>query len=136
MSGMTADTPILIVEDDPLISDDLANLLGEKGYSTIQADNALAAVNLIRNGAQPALILLDMLLPGADGWQFFAECRRSPALRAFPVVVMTELEVASEPWARAMGAVDLLQKPIDVNRLFIVVQRYARRPGQEIQPNL
>jgi hypothetical protein len=42
---------------------------------------------------------------------------------------MTELEVASEPWARAMGAVDLLHKPIDGNRFFLVVRRYAGPPA-------
>jgi CheY-like chemotaxis protein len=129
MSGPPTDRTIMIVEDDVSARADLAHLLACRGYATLTADNALAAVNLLRSGARPHLILLDMILPGADGWQFFAERLAAPALGAIPVVVMTGLGVASEEWARALGAVDLIRKPIDVTRLLELVNRHAGPPA-------
>lgn len=67
-------------------------------------------------------------LPGADGWQFFAERLHTPALAAVPVVVMTGVGIASDEWAKALSATDLLRKPIDVDRLLDEVNQYVTPP--------
>src|SRR5262245_55015417 len=106
---------IMIVEDDTIASAGLTTILESHGYQVVSAGDALMALNLLRSGLRPCLILLDMILPGADGWQFFAERLQAPtAVAAIPVVVMTGVGIASKEWAVAMGAEDLLRKPIDV----------------------
>lgn len=125
MGDAAAADSILIVEDDGLARAALETLLASHGHATLAAADALAAINLFRSGTRPRLILLDMVLPGADGWQFFAERARDPALAAIPVAIMTGVGIASEEWARALGAIGLLRKPIDVNQLLGIVRQYA-----------
>jgi CheY-like chemotaxis protein len=118
-----ANATILIVEDDPTAREDLSTLLRSEGYRIAAAGDGLAAINLLRAGLRPDLILLDMILPGADGWQFFAERQRDPAVAAIPVVIMTGVGIASDDWAHALGAVGLLRKPIGLDDLLATIRR-------------
>jgi two-component system response regulator MprA len=129
MGGTAADKSVLIVEDDANARSDLQAILQNHGYDTVVAGDGLAAINLLRTGIRPRLILLDMILPGADGWQFFAERLRDSSLAQLPVVIMTGVGIASKDWARALGAADLIRKPIDVPRLLNLVQEYAGSEG-------
>ncbi|OAI46960.1 hypothetical protein AYO44_01925 [Planctomycetaceae bacterium SCGC AG-212-F19] len=131
MGGTEADSTILIVEDDAGARGDLQTLLETHGYPTVGAGDGLSAINLLRSGMRPRLILLDMILPGADGWQFCAERLRDSALAKLPVIIMTGVGIASRDWAKGLGAADLLRKPIDVPRLLDMVETYA---GPETDP--
>jgi CheY-like chemotaxis protein len=84
-------------------------------------------------GLQPAMILLDMILPECDGWQFCAQQKDRP-LAAVPMAIMTGLGIASDEWARSMGAVKLLRKPLDLEQLLATVRRHVQVPGEEDRP--
>lgn len=114
---------ILVVEDDEGPRASLGAILTAEGYEVAPAADAREALNLLATGLRPALILLDMIGPNVDGWRFMALRRIDPELDRIPVVVMTGLTVASDEWARSLGAV--LRKPIDSARLLELVRQYC-----------
>jgi len=108
---------ILIVEDNEDTRTGLATLLEAHQFETAQASNADEALLSCREGPSPALILLDMILPGSDGWKFIEERRRDKQLSAIPFLIVTGLGIASDEWASSMGAAALLRKPINIEKL-------------------
>jgi CheY-like chemotaxis protein len=102
---------VLIVEDDRDIRETLVELLASAGYETAQAANGRDALDAARH-ARPQLIVLDLMMPVMDGWQFRSEQRRDPALAPIPVIVIS----ACDPSA-ALDADLFLQKPFPMDRL-------------------
>jgi CheY-like chemotaxis protein len=100
---------ILVVEDDPALRDTLVWVLNLSGYAAVPATDGRQALDYLRAGLRPSLILLDLHMPGMDGWAFRAEQRRDPALAPIPVIV-----VSAEPAtfrSSTLGAVDYIEKP-------------------------
>jgi CheY-like chemotaxis protein len=116
---------ILVAEDNAVEREGLAVVLRQRGYTVLTArDGAEALTLLLRTGPAPGLILLDMLMPGCDGWQFLDRRQPSPALASVPVVLITGLAEADADWAASLGAVGLLRKPFDVDALLAEVRRW------------
>jgi CheY-like chemotaxis protein len=108
---------ILVVDDDPGIVGFLELALADEGYQVRAAVNGRDGLTRIAEG-RPDLILLDMNMPGMDGWQFCAELRqRGPELSSIPIVVMTAARDASLR-SREVGAQGFLGKPFDLDQLF------------------
>lgn len=124
---------ILVVEDDDAARAGLANLLQPEGYDVVAEPDGTSALNRITKGLTPALILLDMIVPGLDGWQFLGLRHTDRELAAIPVVIMTGLGVASEEWAASLGASQLLRKPIDVDSLLDAVRRHVTQWAAPLQ---
>jgi CheY-like chemotaxis protein len=121
---MPALHPILIVDDDMDVREVVGELLADEGYETRMCPNGRAALELLRHGARPRLILLDLMMPEMDGWQFRAEQLRDPDLRGIPVVVMT----ASRGIDRDdLGGAEILQKPVGLGEILEAVERNALR---------
>jgi CheY-like chemotaxis protein len=118
---------ILVIEDDEVARIGLGSILRSQGYLVhLAANSDEAVVHLQTESSYPDLILLDMIQPGwCDGWQFLGQRQRGLLPNSIPVVIMTGLGIATLPWARALGAVDLLLKPIAVEGLLEMVQRHA-----------
>jgi two-component system response regulator MprA len=130
---MSSDTPaggtLLLVEDNEVVRARLAVVLRRAGYAVVPAADGREALAALRGGLCPDLILLDMLLPVADGWRFLERRRQQPALAAVLVVILTGLGVASPEWAAALGAAGLLRKPVEAGELLREVRR-CRRDNQ------
>ncbi len=119
---MCSPHPILIVDDDTDVREVLGELLADEGYVTRMCSNGRAALEALRDGARPRLILLDLMMPEMDGWQFRAEQLRDAALRNIPVVVMT----ASRGVLRDdLGGAEVLQKPVGLGDILEAVERNA-----------
>ncbi len=83
----------------------------------------------MRTGGKPCVILLDIAMPGMNGWQFREEQRKDDALAAIPVIVCTA-DARAEERAREIGAAGWLRKPLDPARLLETVARHCRpAPG-------
>ena len=80
---------ILIVEDDHDVAQSVAEVLEASGYGTGIAANGLEALDYLQTHTQTDLILLDMMMPVMDGWQFREEQRKLPAFDSIPVVIVT-----------------------------------------------
>ena len=82
------DRPVLVVDDDHEVRRLLRRMLEPEGYTVVEAENGRAALAHLRDGA-PSVILLDLMMPEMDGFEFAAEFRRHEAWRAIPIIVIT-----------------------------------------------
>jgi CheY-like chemotaxis protein len=122
---------ILVVEDDSIQRTGLLALLEQQGYTVQAAADGKTALDLLRNGLVPDLIILDMMIPppDCDGWHFLEKQRKMPAAAPIPVVITTSLSVASQEWAASLGACCLIRKPIEVEPMLASIQAcLASRP--------
>jgi len=118
---------ILVVEDDLDLLEGLAELLEAEGYQVRRARHGLEALGFLRAGPIPHIILLDLMMPIMNGWQFRHEQRMDSELSKIPVIVIsanTDLPAHAE-WLEAN---DYLQKPIRPEALLAVVERFCSKP--------
>ena len=116
-----ASTPyVLVVDDDSLIRNGVADFLELEGYRTVRSANGREAVRAIENSL-PALVLLDMRMPELDGWGVARELGKRGIV--VPIAVMTAASDA-EAWAREIHADAFLAKPFHIEDLLAIVQRY------------
>src|ERR1700757_4020103 len=82
--------PVLIVEDDLDIAESLAAALESAGYTTLTATDGKAALEILRRGnTEVCLILLDLMMPVMDGWEFRARQKTDPSLSGIPIVILS-----------------------------------------------
>ena len=108
---------ILLVEDNEMNRDMLSRRLQRRGYEMLIAVDGESGLALTRSDA-PALVLMDMRLPGMDGWEVTRQLKADPATRAIPVIALTAHAMAGDrEQALAAGCDDFDIKPIDLDRL-------------------
>jgi DNA-binding NtrC family response regulator len=108
---------VLIVDDEPLNVDLLEQELSAAGYRTLAAADALAALSLAAAN-QPELILLDVMMPGLDGYEACRRLKAGEATRAIPVIFLTALtDTFEKVRAFKLGAVDYMTKPFETEEL-------------------
>jgi CheY-like chemotaxis protein len=121
---MGSAAPIFVVDDDPDLREVLGDLLHDEGYETFLFANGEEALELLREGTRPHLILLDLMMPGMNGWQFREEQLRDAALRDIPVVVMTA-STGFDP--TPLHAAEILKKPVGIEQILDAVERNVLR---------
>jgi DNA-binding NtrC family response regulator len=108
---------VLIVDDEPLNVDLLEQELSAAGYKTLAAANASAALALAA-AKQPDLILLDVMMPGLDGYEACRQLKAADATRTIPVIFLTALtDTFEKVRAFKLGAVDYVTKPFETEEL-------------------
>jgi CheY-like chemotaxis protein len=118
-----AHCPVLIVEDDVELRDMMAQLLTLEGFVATAVANGREALEYLRKGDRPDIILLDLMMPVMDGWEFRRKQQSDPTLATVPVVVLSALDHRR---AAEVDAVAFLKKPLDFDRLLELVRRYCR----------
>jgi CheY-like chemotaxis protein len=116
---------VLIVEDDADIRDALLSILRDEGYDVRGASNGQEALDQLRAGHLPSVILLDLMMPVMNGWQFRAEQRTDPRLATIPVVVISA-DTQARQRAESLDAVAYIKKPIELEAVLALVERYVR----------
>jgi two-component system chemotaxis response regulator CheY len=113
---------VLVIDDDSGIRDSLAECLEVEGYAVACASNGADGLERLR-AERPNLILVDLLMPVMNGYQFLAEVRGDPALKGLPVVLMTgSTPRAGHPLPEADA---MLPKPFELDELLSLVRRFA-----------
>jgi len=108
---------ILLVEDNEMNRDMLSRRLQRRGYEVLTAIDGESGLALTKSET-PALVLMDMSLPGIDGWEATRQLKADPATRAIPVIALTAHAMAGDrEQALAAGCDDFDIKPIDLDRL-------------------
>lgn len=119
---MTRQRRILVVDDDESIREFIEMALSDGGHEVRTAADGRAALDLIE-GWKPTLILLDMRMPGMDGWKFSRAYREGPGPHV-PIIVLTAARDAGRS-ASEIAADAFLAKPFDLADLLSLVERFA-----------
>ncbi len=114
---------ILIVDDDVDIREMLRTVLELDGYRVAVAADGREALELLRSGSAPALMLLDVMMPVMSGAELLTELRRDPRFARLPVVLVSAFGQIAGSLVKL--AQDYLPKPIDLERLTDVLRRYG-----------
>lgn len=117
---MTERPTIFIVEDDVDTREMLGRFLELEGYAVETAANGRQALDRLGTGLRACVILLDLMMPVMDGWQFREEQRKDPALSSIPVVV---LSAHANLWN--FDAAAHLKKPVDIHPLVDTVAQFC-----------
>jgi len=116
--------PILIVEDDLDIGESLKDALSMGGYTAIVAESGADALEHLRNGVTPSLILIDLMMPGMNGMELCQKIKESAVYKSFPVILVSaSRDIALK--AVATGADSWLTKPIDLAPLLELAEKYS-----------
>jgi signal transduction histidine kinase/CheY-like chemotaxis protein len=118
---------VLAIDDDPTVCDLMRRFLSKEGLQMVAARNGEEGIRLARE-LRPAVITLDVLMPGMDGWAVLTALKADPVVADIPVIMLSIMD--EKQMGYALGAADYLTKPIDWERLAVILQRYecARPP--------
>jgi CheY-like chemotaxis protein len=120
---------VLVVDDDPDIRESLETVLGLHGHPVATAADGVEAISLLRREPSvPCLILLDLMMPGMNGFELRAELEADPVLSAIPVVIITGAGVLVDDKEASLRA-EVLRKPFDLKALLTMVKRFCSGAG-------
>jgi signal transduction histidine kinase len=119
-----ASRAILVVDDDAAFRRELVEMLGGEGYSVAEAADGRQALDYLAGHGAPSLILLDLMMPTMDGWEFLANLRADQRLASIPVVAMSGLELGAVS-APLVGVSSYLRKPPRREELLEVATRHC-----------
>ncbi|MEX2238230.1 MAG: response regulator [Dehalococcoidia bacterium] len=114
---------VLTVEDDERIQRLIETVLRAEGYVVVSAQDGVSALDILDH-ATPGVILLDLMMPGLDGWELLRRVREKGL--EIPVALISAVRDLPEQ-AEKLGAADSLSKPFDVNELVSEVETYVER---------
>ncbi|MCB9076821.1 MAG: ammonium transporter [Anaerolineaceae bacterium] len=112
---------VLVIDDDPAVRDLMQRFLSKEGFGVVTASAGDIGLQLARE-LRPAIITLDVMMPGLDGWAVLTRLKSEPALADIPVVILTMIDDKNIGYT--LGAADYLTKPIDRERLLTTMQRF------------
>lgn len=121
---MESGNPVLLVDDDGDVREALAHLLELKGFSVVTAGDGAEALGRLRCGLRPCLIVLDLMMPEKDGFQFRREQLETPELASIPVAVCSatyDVRMAT----RLLNADAYLTKPVDLEALLDLLAEHC-----------
>ena len=116
--------PVLIVEDDADLREMMAQLLSLEGFQATAVANGREALEYLHDADVPQVILLDLMMPVMDGWEFRRKQQADPALASVPVIVLSALDHAR---AGNLDATAFLKKPLDFDHLLALVREHCAR---------
>jgi len=114
--------PVLIVEDDEDLREMMAQLLSLEGFNSASAANGREALAYLHESERPQVILLDLMMPVMDGWEFRRQQQADPSIAPVPVIVLSALDQAR---TTDLDANAFLKKPLDFDRLLSLVRSYC-----------
>ncbi|MFW6078524.1 MAG: response regulator [Gemmatimonadota bacterium] len=124
---------VLVADDEPAITDVMAQALGSAGYDVIEAHDGAAALERARR-EHPDAMLIDVMMPGLDGREVCRRIRDDPALADTPIALFSSMDERDVGW-RAAGADAFLQKAFDIFDLPDFVARLLDRGDDGRQPS-
>lgn len=122
VDGALSSQPILIVDDDAGMRTMLETLLVAEGYQVRLAHNGQEALTIISQG-RPALVLLDLMMPVMNGWEFLQEIKQLPEFVNLPIVLLSASRDLVRT-ARQNGIKAYLPKPFELDKLLFYIEQY------------
>ena len=112
---------VLVIDDDPTVHDLMQRFLRKEGLRMVAAASGEEGLRLAK-ALRPAVITLDVMMPGMDGWAVLTALKADPDMADIPVMMLTIMDDRNMGYA--LGAVDYLTKPIAWDRLSVIFQKY------------
>jgi CheY-like chemotaxis protein len=120
MTNPNPNHTVLIVEDEEDLRELMCDALEMRGYTVVTAEEGTDALRKIDDIGRPCVILLDLLMPGMNGWDFFEKVRERPDLASVPVIIHSSASSRAPE-----GATRVLQKPLAFETLVSIVREYC-----------
>lgn len=119
-------TKILIVEDSPTEMFRFKEILAKHGFEVIEATNGADGIT-IAQAELPDLVLMDVVMPGVNGFQATRQIARGATTKHIPIVIVsTKDQETDRVWGKRQGACDYLTKPIDENQLISTIKQHLQ----------
>ena len=123
---MSTRATILLAEDNSDTREAIAQVLAVEGYTVITAVHGKQALEQLQAGLRPALILLDLMMPVMDGWEFRKAQLGEPALAAIPVVLISAHDEVARA-GTALHAAGVVRKPVDIEEMLRTIEALCLR---------
>jgi DNA-binding response OmpR family regulator len=120
------DPEILLVEDDHALRESIAEGLEGAGFVVVRATDGSDALGHLRSGSLPSLVLLDLMMPGMNGWQLCEVMRADPLLANIPVVALTATASMDPESLHLADVADWVAKPFDLQEVLEVIRPILR----------
>jgi CheY-like chemotaxis protein len=124
---------VLVVDDDPDVREALATYLRTEGCLVVEAEDGDVGLRALARGVDPCIVLLDLMMPGVDGWQFRTAQVREQGVAGIPVAIVSAYpdppEVGPNGFAQAY-----LQKPVDFDQLLGLVTLHCPHRPRDVAP--
>lgn len=111
---------VLVVEDEADLREMMREALELNGYDVLAAEDGAQALAALDQAEHVCLVLLDLLMPGMNGWEFFARLKQHPSLSKTPVIVHS-----SSPSRAPAGVTGIVRKPLSLDMLLTLVRRHC-----------
>lgn len=113
---------VLVIDDSATETFQLSNILNKHGYEVVSADTGEEGVEMARK-ASPDLVLMDIVMPGINGFQATRQLNRDPNTKGIPVIMVTTKNQDSDrEWSRKQGARGYLVKPVPERELISTIE--------------
>lgn len=123
MEVIVSEKKILVIDDEKLLVKSTVMVLGFLGYTGIEAIGGAEGLEKVISES-PDLILLDIMMPGMDGWEVLKNLKEKELTKRIPVVIFTAKEYSDGiSYAKSRGAEDYIAKPFEPNDLLDVIAR-------------
>ena len=120
---MTSSHTILVVEDDHDVRDAFVQVLQSDGYEAVPACDGEEALTQLRGGLDPCLILLDLMMPRMNGWEFIEHHRRLESRS--PIIVVSAY--GSPEQLGSQDVIAYMRKPVDIEALLELIAQHCRK---------
>lgn len=115
---------ILIIDDDLDIRREVSEILREEGLAVMEASGGAEALRLLRTSPPPAVILLDLLMPRTDGWEFRRAQLADPRLASIPVLVFSSFDTGARN-VIDLAAAGFVTKPFTIAQLLAALAKFV-----------
>ena len=123
-----ASLPVLVVDDDPVVRDQMQRLLTKAGWTCVLAENGRVALNAL-GSCEPGLVLLDLMMPEMDGFEFLQHFREIERFAKTPVIVLTAKELTSDERNVLSGRISQLVAKSDYAITHLLDQLRTLKPA-------
>jgi len=122
---------VVCIEDEPGVIDLIRFILDRRGLEVVGAESGTEGLDLIRK-LRPAIVLLDLMLPGMDGWEVYRRMKADETMKDIPVIVVTARAAnVDEMLAKQIAKVDdYIKKPFSLQELLQSVDKVLARSGE------
>jgi CheY-like chemotaxis protein len=124
---MSGNPTVLVVDDVDATRQGLAQLLRLLGYDTREASNGREGLQRLREDPDIRVVVLDLLMPGTNGYWFREEQLKDPSIAHIPAIVFTGRELEPDHVTNTLKVVDVFQKPVSADTLCEAVSRYCHQ---------